>query len=302
VQDVLAERYVWAVGLANITDEEFVGNASLDHRERVKLAMTLLMTVPFLWREDVLAITKGLPVPAHVVSREVLPHPMMWFTFETGHESEGDSLVPDATLDGIALIDAGAGFNVYHFGSGHDGRGPLAVSAGVIRYGERFPDDFPGNTLPAAERILGMLSFLNSPYIPKNSERMPRALRRTLEREGMTNSEVEQRVTFVDLRAAVREEQGEREETGRSVDWSQGGGEGVAVEEGGMSVPKTVYVLVHDDRFYDMGDMYIRGVFATAEAAKAALPAKEVKTGLIQSDHHDGSCCSVDEREVEESR
>lgn len=61
----------------------------------------------------------------------------------------------------------------------------------------------------------------------------------------------------------------------------------------------TIYVLEHDDRMYDMGDKYVRGVYASQEAAKAALPAKAKRSGLYRNEAHDTYCCSIVEYDVE---
>ena len=60
-----------------------------------------------------------------------------------------------------------------------------------------------------------------------------------------------------------------------------------------------VWLLEHDDRMYEMGDKYVRGIYGSEDAATAALPAKEVKTGPIRSDPHDEHCCDVTEWDVE---
>lgn len=52
-----------------------------------------------------------------------------------------------------------------------------------------------------------------------------------------------------------------------------------------------VYVLDHNTREYDMGDQYIRGIYATEAAAKAALTQLEVHE--YGTTKHDESCCEV---------
>ena len=63
----------------------------------------------------------------------------------------------------------------------------------------------------------------------------------------------------------------------------------------------SVWLLVHDDRSYDMGDTYVRGAFATREAAEASIvtrtPAGRRSRAFLA---HDEWCCSVDEWTVEE--
>ena len=62
-----------------------------------------------------------------------------------------------------------------------------------------------------------------------------------------------------------------------------------------------VYVLEHDDRMYDMGDKYIRGIYTTEAVAQAALPVKATMRRLhYDGDGHDADCCGVEEWTVEE--
>lgn len=55
----------------------------------------------------------------------------------------------------------------------------------------------------------------------------------------------------------------------------------------------TVWLLIHDDRWYDMGDMFVRGVYASAQLATAALPETRA-----YSTPHTVNCCGVEEWEV----
>lgn len=56
-----------------------------------------------------------------------------------------------------------------------------------------------------------------------------------------------------------------------------------------------VYLLIHDDRDYDMGDKYVRGVYATEAAAKEAV-ATRTPSGAISRrfDAHSEYCCDVE--------
>lgn len=63
-----------------------------------------------------------------------------------------------------------------------------------------------------------------------------------------------------------------------------------------------VYLLQHDDAYYDMGDVYVRGVFARKEDAEASIVTL-TKSGNKSRAYgaHDENCCSVVEWDVEES-
>ena len=58
----------------------------------------------------------------------------------------------------------------------------------------------------------------------------------------------------------------------------------------------SVYLLIHDDRMYDMGDSYVRGVYrerATAEAAIVTRTASGAPSKAWAA--HNESCCGVQE-------
>ena len=63
-----------------------------------------------------------------------------------------------------------------------------------------------------------------------------------------------------------------------------------------------VYLLMHEDGLTGDPCGLIRGVYATREAAMAALPIEYVLHGpviRITKVRHDAMCCTVDERDVE---
>jgi hypothetical protein len=64
-------------------------------------------------------------------------------------------------------------------------------------------------------------------------------------------------------------------------------------------VKPVVYLLVHDDRMYDMGDMEIRGVYDSREAAEKALVTRAPRDAVLPWDAHDAGCCGVQEWDVE---
>lgn len=61
----------------------------------------------------------------------------------------------------------------------------------------------------------------------------------------------------------------------------------------------TVYLVVHDDRVYDMGDTFVRGVFLTKQTAEASIVTRTPSGQKSRAyGAHDQHCCYVDEREV----
>lgn len=58
---------------------------------------------------------------------------------------------------------------------------------------------------------------------------------------------------------------------------------------------QTVYLLVHDDRWYDMGDTYVRGVYVTEAAARKAVATRTPSGALSRRfDAHSEHCCDVE--------
>ena len=62
----------------------------------------------------------------------------------------------------------------------------------------------------------------------------------------------------------------------------------------------SVWLLIHDDRRYNVGDTYVRGAYASEKAAQQALvtrtPAGRRSTAL---DAHNENCCEITEWEIE---
>lgn len=55
-----------------------------------------------------------------------------------------------------------------------------------------------------------------------------------------------------------------------------------------------VYVLFHDDRYYDMGDAYIRAVFLHEKDAHTSITTRTASGARSKAwDAHNEDCCSV---------
>ncbi len=196
--DVLGERNVLACALALSPD----GPAVPLDPDRAFLVLSMLLAVPMLWRHEMRELALESPLPRHVISRELLPFPYVWWAWEWGAK-QPDS---DVTYDGMVLAYRPEGLAVIQVGATGDHSEPgdhqieLVAQQSVIPFGSVWPDDVPEDSRDAVEQILQMLSFLASPYIPKDARRMDRKLRKTLRREGATEAETETAVTFIDLR------------------------------------------------------------------------------------------------------
>jgi hypothetical protein len=198
--DVLGERAAIALNVLTATDLDIQDTEALGI-SRLDVARGIYAAVPYLWKSAIYDASMASPLPRHVVSNEVLPYPLMWWTFEDSIRLEGTEPGEHADMDGFLIAHAGDHFYTATIGTKGD-RAWMRLES--IAYGRRYPDDWPDPEHPRG--MLAMLSFLNSPYIPKRSERLPRPLRRTLERSGWAETETSQ-VQFVDLRQAAANEE-----------------------------------------------------------------------------------------------
>jgi len=232
-EDVLGERIFRLTGLAAL--EHFQPGAVICAsrpdipKDRVLFGMTLigLSAVPHLWTEEVRAALRSVELPRHVLSPRVLPSERTWHTFETGIELGGvleynGRTYVDGTCDAILVADAGrGGMEIFQFGEMQDsetGEATPLVASGLIEYGSTYPDDFENDHMrPLVESVLTMLTFLNSPYIPKEQKRVGRAARREAMRMGSPLEEASEYVTFVVLRRPEHKRHKNEEE--QSVDW-----------------------------------------------------------------------------------
>lgn len=229
-EDVLGERIFRLVGLAGA--EHFVPGTVLCAtrpgmpKSRALLGMALLglVAVPHLWTEEVRSVLRSVELPKHILSPRVLPAPRTWHTFETGIELGGvleyeDRLYHDGTVDAILVADAGQGMEVFQFGDMKDsetGESAPLVSSAYVKYGSTYPDDFENDPArPLIGSVLTLLTFLNSPYIPKEQKRVGRSARREAVRLGSPLEE--ECVTFVILRRP--ENKRHKDEESQSVDW-----------------------------------------------------------------------------------
>ncbi len=150
---------------------------------RAVLVHQIGMAQVYLWKESTRLIAHHSPVPRHTISRDVLPHPFMFFSWETAlplvYEENFD-------VDWMLISDAGLGFNItVCAASPWDTEGEMSahLNTGSVRYGDIYPDDTPKHPISAQDSagwILGYLAFINSPYVTMAKAGAPRSLRRQL--------------------------------------------------------------------------------------------------------------------------
>lgn len=202
--DVLGERIYRLLGILICPDSELEWKGGRapgwsDSKERCALAMRGLYSSPYLWLWNCVQASRSLTLPRHVISRSILPHPRLWWTYTDSialfNPLTGEEL---GVLDALIISDEGPAFTVSMIGS--DGVWPdtnkVVLWNYSVEYGKTWPDDFDASEPVGA--ILKELAFLNSRYIPKYSQRPLRGERRAAERAGQEAPDV----TFVALRHA----------------------------------------------------------------------------------------------------
>jgi hypothetical protein len=214
--DVFGER-AFRLGGMCLAPDRLMSAESIPRADRVRVALRGMMARPYLWTDRCYQIARETPVPKHVISRATLPTPQMWWTWETAYTAYDSSIDGReiGSLDAMMLSDEVEGFSVFHIGQSEDDE-HISVQGFGFRYGTTFPDDYSEAHREAAGQILSLLAFLNSPYIPKRTERLDRASRRALERYDHS-VHVEDAVTFVDLRTPVSVKGSDPES--RDVEW-----------------------------------------------------------------------------------
>ncbi|HZT55035.1 MAG TPA: hypothetical protein VFA35_02325 [Burkholderiaceae bacterium] len=166
------------------------------------LATRCLMAAPYLWTNEVRELVKESPLPPHVISRNVLPHPAVFFSSEDSlsvADAHGEDTEVETNWE--LLFDEGeAGFTVTLdlFRNQSD----VTLATSFVPYGRKFPDDIPAGAMRnATEHLLQQLAFIRSPYTVTEPTRLPRPMRRELQRAKA--KDVDPLVYVVKLRRAV---------------------------------------------------------------------------------------------------
>jgi hypothetical protein len=138
----------------------------------------------YQWREDMETLAASAPLPTHRISRDILPFPSMFWSREVARESYLAADGPAFETNWFFVWDAGDRFCVnLDLLSNSGGNQRLTLMTLFVPYGRQWPDDFTEIDRTGVERVLQMLSFINSPFVASDEETgLPRAIRRDLER------------------------------------------------------------------------------------------------------------------------
>lgn len=203
-EDVLREREFFAAFCEQYPDRTDV-DADTKYPALSLLARDIRRGSPYLWQDGIRMTAATAALPRHVIPRDAMPEPLMWWTFPTGIEGGGDAVLLTDVRDGVQVLS-------FEFV-----RDRLRVSVGGFGYGRVFPEDFVERPDYGAwvRGHLGMFAFLRSPYVTARPQQATRAGRRRLVHERIESAAVH----FVDLRRVVRDVCGEADAE-REHEWS----------------------------------------------------------------------------------
>ena len=220
----VGERLFWRY-MASLGDEVGWIPPDLKWKERsLTYEMAAKASQLYLWSNECRTKAAQMPdLPRHVVSPTVMPYPFMFFSFETCdivRPSEEDAprfgLEPGKyETNHILLIGMPDGLLCFSDLS-RDGRS--AFIGTPIHFGAIYPDDLPSeDARMTVGVILKMLAFLNLKLVDSKKEKMERAERRRIARAGFDETESEQEIAVVTLRALERKAHASKEN--EEVDW-----------------------------------------------------------------------------------
>lgn len=210
-----AEQIIVAAGIAAGVTDWHPDMRFAVGRERARISLAALLiesATTYLWTMRAWDLMRSAPpLPPHVVSDDILPFPVMYWSLETAlsvSTPDGPSGLDWFTLreqpgrSGVEVI-----YNTQPDEPAQDPRDvsdnptqPNVLRGGILKYKSKWPDDFSEAEQVFAEPVLKMLAFLHSPYIAVGAESLDRHDRRRLARSGLSLQEQEWTANVVKLR------------------------------------------------------------------------------------------------------
>lgn len=130
----------------------------------------------YLWKVAMEALADAADLPPHVIDRQLLPFPYMFWSRDV---ARGDKQDPHGENNWLFLAHAPLGLRVIGDCVRYeDGQVVPYIQMVDIPYGNRWPDDIHPSVQDGVGRILKRISFLNSKYVDPTPERLPRTFRR----------------------------------------------------------------------------------------------------------------------------
>ena len=156
----------------------------------VGLSLMITQAQVYLWAEEARKLAWDMPIPRHTIAKNQLPYPIMFFSFETALPLVGEL---DAETNWFLIAHTPTGINVFidysEPGESSEYGSSAEIHVGHIPYDVIYPTAFMEDQVGAVSQVLGMLAFINSPFVDTTPQRLPRAIRRELERTSHPQSE-----------------------------------------------------------------------------------------------------------------
>jgi hypothetical protein len=221
--DVLVEQRSAALLMLGAIDDTRIVLHTAPEADRmivcVSVADALLRAEPYLWTGDIMNTAHAAPLPKHVVGPDLLPHEAMFWSTEFARSLlsiDGDELASESNwmlLTTTITDTSGPDRPIMIVRDQWSQQAQqLEIRFDALRFGEIYPDDFIDDTNPGrvhfARQTLSQLAFMASPYVTTTRARLPRPVRKELNREAGKEGRPpppEPIVNVVELRREVRE-------------------------------------------------------------------------------------------------
>jgi hypothetical protein len=188
------------------------------HREStlVATAFMILNTTPYLWSDPMEKLADAAPMPKHVISRNVMPCPAMFWSRETAYRNKDTLTGTLCENNWIAVIYSGE--YMITIGDWFDvEKQEMTICHYQIPFGKTWPSDFKNDK--EVEIILKRCAFLASPYVDSNPVRLARHHRRQMERAHIPPAQRDEPIHVVKLRHKAAAKPAQPEPGDNPVDW-----------------------------------------------------------------------------------
>lgn len=163
--------------------------------------LRILCSHVYLWTDEIRNMANSMPLPRHIISRELLPYPSMFWSFETSliiMDPKTEKTL--GSVDWLFLCEERdpttgepnelsliSNFNRFIRDDNGD---PVAkedstMLYGTIPYGAVYPDELGREQ----HLILALLAFLHTPLLQVTKTRLPRPIRREMKRFSARNKQ-----------------------------------------------------------------------------------------------------------------
>jgi hypothetical protein len=163
---------------------------------RMSLVHQMQESQVYLLRKEIIKLLTKMPIPPHIIGPDLMPYPTMYITTEyslkiaTSLEEEKSPLDCDwmllqTTPEGVNVILPATVPGEKH--SNSENWNP-AINGYSIGFNKVWPDDFKNPD--QCRFILGVLAFLNSPFVASEPTKLPRSVRREFKRVGQNDPDL----------------------------------------------------------------------------------------------------------------